>query len=163
MITFHLHCNFLKVKGYGWYIHILIYNTCDTFMFYFHSLVSSPHWNHICHSIDWCCYHFHPRIMHDENNKSWNRANRAKDKWPLDFLSWERRAHSLMKRSISCLGVLCTSMVIGIKWCLSWSPLYLWISVMVLTSATTLVGQLMTLKAIVSCIGSVATTLVTKT
>jgi hypothetical protein len=48
-----------------------------------------------------------------------------KNKWSFNHLSKKRLAHSLMKWSISCLGVLCTSMGIEIKWCPSWSPFIL--------------------------------------
>ncbi len=55
--------------------------------------------------------------------KNWMQKN--KDKRPIDCLLWKRQAHSLMKRFISCLSVLCTSMAIRIKWFPSWNPLYL--------------------------------------
>jgi hypothetical protein len=67
--------------------------------------------------------------------KSWMQKN--KDKWSLNCLLWKRRTHSLMKWSISCPGVPCTSMVIRIKWRPSWSPLYLKILMMVLSFTTT--------------------------
>jgi hypothetical protein len=44
-----------------------------------------------------------------------------KNKWPLNHLLWKRQAHSLMKWSISCLNASCTSMVIEIKWCPSYT------------------------------------------
>ncbi len=93
--------------------------------------------------------------------KNWMQKD--KDKWPPNHLLWKRRAHLLMKRSISCLSALCTSMAIGIKWCPSWNPLYLQILTMALSSATTPVGQLMTLEATVSRIGSITTTSAMKT
>jgi hypothetical protein len=74
-----------------------------------------------------------------------------KDKWPPNCLSWKRRAHSLMKQSISCLGAQCISMAIEIKWCPSWNPLYLQNLIMVLNSTATFVGQLMTFKDTISC------------
>jgi hypothetical protein len=55
------------------------------------------------------------RIISTQCLKNWMQKD--KDKWPLDCLSWKRWPHSLMKRFILCLGVLCTSMTIGIKWC----------------------------------------------
>jgi len=73
---------------------------------------------------------------------------KKKDKWPFDYLLWKRWAHSLMKQSISCWSVSCTFIAIGIKWCLSWNFLYLWILIMALSSTAALVGQLMTLTAI---------------
>jgi len=67
---------------------------------------------------------------------------KGKDKWLPNRLSWKRRAHSSMKWSISCPGEPCTSMAIGIKWCPSWNPLYLWILTMMLISTTTHASQL---------------------
>jgi hypothetical protein len=93
--------------------------------------------------------------------KTWMQKD--KEKWPFDCLSWKRRAHSLMKRSISCPGAPCISMAIEVKWCPSWSPLYLWFLVMALSSTTTHVGQLMTLEVIITCVRSLTTTLATKT
>ncbi len=49
--------------------------------------------------------------------KNWMQKD--KDKWPPNHLLWKRQAHSLMKWSISFLGVPYTSMAIKIKWCLS--------------------------------------------
>jgi len=86
-----------------------------------------------------------------------------KDKWPLNCLLWKRRSHSLMKWSISHLGALCTFMVIGIKWCPSWSPLYFRILIMVLNFVVAPIGQLMTIENIVFCVESITTTLVMKT
>ncbi len=68
-----------------------------------------------------------------------------KNKWPLNHLSWKKRTHSLMKQSISCLGALCTSGAIGIKWCPSQSPLYLQILAMGLSFVFALDVWLMTL------------------
>jgi hypothetical protein len=85
-----------------------------------------------------------------------------KDKWPPNNILWKKKAHSLMKWSISPLRVSCTSKAIGIKWCPSWSLLYLQILTMVLSFAVAHVGQLMTLKAHISFIMSVITTLATK-
>jgi cytochrome c biogenesis protein CcdA len=93
--------------------------------------------------------------------KNWMQKD--KDKWPPDRLSWKKQAHSLMKQSISHLGAPCTSMAIGIKWCPSWNPLYLWILTMALNSAIALASQLMTLKVIISHIKSITTTSATKT
>jgi hypothetical protein len=76
---------------------------------------------------------------------------------------WKRWTHSLMKRSISHLHVACTFMAIGIKWCPSWSPLYLRILAMVLSFTTTHVGWLMTFVAFIFHVQSIATTLATKT
>jgi hypothetical protein len=92
--------------------------------------------------------------------KNWMQKD--KDKWSLDRLSWKRWTHSLMKWFISCPSALCISMAIGIKWCPSWSPLYLRILVMVLSFVVASAGQLMTFKAIVYCVGSVTTTSATK-
>jgi hypothetical protein len=72
-------------------------------------------------------------------------------------------AHSLMKRSMSCLGAPCTFMAIEIKWCPSWSPLYLWILIMALSYVIAPFNQLMTLVIIESCIESITTTSTTKT
>jgi len=84
--------------------------------------------------------------------KNWMQKD--KDKWPFNYLSWKRQTHSLMKRSISSPGALCTSMAIGIKWCPSWGPLYLTI---------TFASWLMTFEAIISYVKSITTTLATKT
>ncbi len=92
-----------------------------------------------------------------------NWMQKDKDKWPLDRLLLKKWAHSLMKWSISCLGEPCTSMAIGIKWCPSWNPLYLWILIMVLNFVATPIGWLMTFKATIFCIKSITTTLATKT
>jgi hypothetical protein len=70
----------------------------------------------------------------------------------------EKMSTFLMKQSISRQGALCTSMAIGIKWCPSWSPLYLWILVMVLSFITTFAGQLMTFEATFFRIESISTT-----
>jgi hypothetical protein len=88
--------------------------------------------------------------------KNWMQED--KNKWPLNHLSWKRWAHYIMKQSISHLTVTCISMAIGIKWCPSWSPLYLQILTMVLSFTTTLVGRLMTFKAIVFHIRSITIT-----
>ncbi len=93
--------------------------------------------------------------------KNWMQKNKAK--WPLDHLSWKRWAHSLMKWSISHMGAPCTSMVIGIMWCPSWSLLYLQILAMALSSTIAPTGQLMTFVAIVFRIKLITTTLATKT
>jgi hypothetical protein len=93
--------------------------------------------------------------------KNWMQKD--KDKWPFDYLLWKIRAHSLMKQSILHPGVWCTSMAIGIKWCPSWSPLYLWILTMTLSSIVTLASWLMTFEAIVSRVRLVTTTLATNT
>jgi len=86
-----------------------------------------------------------------------------KDKWLPNCLSWKTQAHFFMKWSISHPNVQCTFMAIEIKWSLSWNLLYLWILVMALSSTITLVGWLMTLKAIVFCVGSITTISTTKT
>jgi uncharacterized membrane protein len=93
--------------------------------------------------------------------KNWMQKDR--DKWSFNHLSWNIRTYSLMKQFMSCLGALCTSMAIGIKWCSSWSLLYLQILIMALTSTITLDGQLMTFVAIISHVKLVTTTLATKT
>ncbi len=92
--------------------------------------------------------------------KNWMQKD--KDKWFLDRVSWKWQAHFLMKWSMSCLGVSCTSMAIRIKWCLSWSPLYLWILAVTLSSAVALVGWLITLKATISYVEVVTITLTMK-
>ncbi len=103
----------------------------------------------------------HWRVILTRYLKNWMQKN--KDKWSLNHLSWKRWTHSLMKQSISHLGVLCISMAIGIKWHPSWSPLYLWILTMALNFTTTLAGQLMTLIITISHIESLTTTLTTRT
>jgi hypothetical protein len=75
----------------------------------------------------------------------------------------KKQACSVMKQSISHMGVLCTSMAIGIKWCPKWNFLYLWILVMALNSVAAHVVWLMTVKATVSHVKSIATTLAMKT
>jgi hypothetical protein len=77
--------------------------------------------------------------------KNWMQKN--KDKWFFDRLSRKRWAHSLMKQFISHMNVPCTSMVIKIKWCPSWSLLYLRILAMALSFATRPIGQPMTLES----------------
>jgi hypothetical protein len=86
-----------------------------------------------------------------------------KDKWLPNYLSWKTQTHFFMKWSISHPSVQCTSMAIEIKWSLSWNLLYLWILVMALSSIIALASWLMTLKAIVSCVGSITTISITKT
>jgi len=93
--------------------------------------------------------------------KNWMQKD--KDKWPLDCLSWKKWTQSLMKWSISRTHVPCTSMAIGIKWCPSWSLLYLWILLMVLSSTTTPISQLMTFETTMSCIRSITNTSTMKT
>ncbi len=93
--------------------------------------------------------------------KNWMQKD--KDKWPPNRLSWKRQTHSLMKWFISHMGEQCTSMAVGIKWCPSWSPLYLWILPMVLNFVATPIGWLMTFEATVSRIKLVTNTLATKT
>jgi hypothetical protein len=93
--------------------------------------------------------------------KNWMQT--YKDNWPLECLSWEKWAHSMMKRSILRPSAPCTSMAIRIKWCPSWSLLYLWNLLMALSYTITFVSRLMTLESIVSCIGLISTTLATKT
>jgi len=93
--------------------------------------------------------------------KNWMQKN--KDKWPPDYLLWKIQTRSLMKWSISHPCAPCISMAIGIKWCLSWNPLYLQILTMALSSVTTLASRLMTLVATVSHVESIATTSTTKT
>ncbi len=92
-----------------------------------------------------------------------NWMQKDKDKWRFNYLSWKRWAHSLMKWSISWPDVPCTSMAIGIKWCPSWNLLYLRIWTMALSSVSTPIGQLMTLKATIYYVMSITTTLATKT
>ncbi len=82
-----------------------------------------------------------------------------KDKWPHDRLLWKRRACSLMKWSTSHLGVSCTSMAIKIKWCPSWSFLYLQVLTMALSFTCTPASWLMTLEATISWIKLVVATL----
>ncbi len=55
----------------------------------------------------------HWKVMLTHCLKNW--IQKDKDEWFLDHLSWKRRAHSLMKQSISCLDVLCTFMTIEKK------------------------------------------------
>ncbi len=86
-----------------------------------------------------------------------------KNKWPPNHLSWERWAHSLMKRTISRLGAPCTSMAIIIKWFPSWSPLYLLILTMVLNFTIIHANQLITFETIVSRIKSITTASAIKT
>jgi hypothetical protein len=93
--------------------------------------------------------------------KNWMQKD--KNKWFSDYLPWKRWAHSLMKWSISCLGVSCTSMAIRIKWCPSWNSLYLQILAMALSYIATPTSRLMTLKAIVFRIRSITTPSTTKT
>jgi len=87
--------------------------------------------------------------------KNWMQKN--KDKWSFNRLMLKKRAHSLMKRSISWLGAPYTSMVIGIKWCFSWNPIYLRILAMALNSTATPASQLMTFKDIISCVELIIT------
>jgi hypothetical protein len=70
--------------------------------------------------------------------KNWMQKD--KDKWPPNCLSWKKHVHSLMKWSISCPGAQCTSMAIKIKWCSSWSPLYLQKLTMALSFAIAPIG-----------------------
>ncbi len=92
--------------------------------------------------------------------KNWMQKN--KDKWPFNHLSWKKWTHSLMKQSISRPNAPCTSMAIRIKWCPSWSLLYLQILTMVLNFAITFASQLMTFVGIVSCVKLITTTSATK-
>jgi len=93
--------------------------------------------------------------------KKW--IQKDKDKWSPNCLSWKRRAHSLMTQSISHPSASCISMAIGIKWCPSWSLLYLWILTMVLSFAATPIDQLMTLLANIFRVRSITITSTTKT
>jgi hypothetical protein len=93
--------------------------------------------------------------------KNW--IQKDQDKWPPNHLLWKRWARSLMKRSISHPSALCTSMAIRIKWCPSWSLLYLRILAMALSFTIAPISQLMTFETTISCIGSVTTTSATKT
>jgi hypothetical protein len=86
-----------------------------------------------------------------------------KDKWSPNHLLWKKWTHSLIKQSISHSGVSCTSMAIEIKWCPSWSPLYLQILTMTLCFITTPVGQLMTFIPTISYVKSITITSTTKT
>jgi hypothetical protein len=93
--------------------------------------------------------------------KNWMQKD--KGKLFFDCLSWKSQAHSLMKQSISRLGMLCISMTIGIKWCPSWNLLYLWILTMVLSFAVALTNRLMTLVLIVSHVRLITITSTIKT
>jgi len=93
--------------------------------------------------------------------KNWMQKN--KDKWPFDLILWKKWAQSLMKLSISRLCAPCTSMVIGIKWCFSWSPLYLRILEMALYFTIAPAGRLITFKDTISHVESITTTSVMKT
>ncbi len=93
--------------------------------------------------------------------KNWVQKN--KDKWSFDRLSWKRWTHSMMKRSISRSSASCTFMAIGIKWCPSWSVLYLWILTMVLSFTIAHANELMTFEATISRVRLIATTSTTKT
>jgi hypothetical protein len=84
--------------------------------------------------------------------KNWMQKD--KDKWPFNRLSWKKQAHPLMKWSISRPSVPWTSMAIEIKWCLSWSLLYLRIFAIALSSTTTPINQLMTFIATISHVES---------
>jgi hypothetical protein len=103
----------------------------------------------------------HYRAILTHYLKNW--MQKKKDKWPHNGLSWKKQAFSLMKWSKSRPDVSCTSMMIKIKWCPSWNTLYLWILAMALSSATALVGRLMTLIATVFYVRSITTTSTTKT
>ncbi len=93
--------------------------------------------------------------------KNWMQKD--KDKWPLDRLSWKKQAHSFIKWSISRSSVLCIFTAIKVKWCFSWSLLYLWILTMALSFTIALVDRLMTFETIASRIRSVTTTSTMKT
>ncbi len=92
-----------------------------------------------------------------------NGMQKGKDKWLPNRLSWKIWAYSLMKKFMSCPNALCTSMAIGVKWCPSWSLLYLWNLILALSFATTLDGRLMTFVTTISHVRLLITTLATKT
>jgi hypothetical protein len=93
--------------------------------------------------------------------KNWMQKKKKKKKH-FNHKSWKRWKCYLVKWSITHSGAPCTSMAIGIKMCPSWSHLYLWILVMMLSFVAAPVGQLMTLVTTVFHVGLITTTLATK-